>query len=277
MFNEKNTAVITYVDNNYEMNLLNDFLCTLRNVANYKGKVVVLDYGINTEVRRNIENEYGVDVISFEKEYPVFSIRNKHIPLVINELPENILSVMVIDGGDIWFQSPIKDIFEITYSSIGYVEETIKFGNNEWTEKCLDALEEKERKRVLEKVGGTFVKNSGMVCGPRKLVAELLNNIYVDMCNSGREFFGVDQIYFNYELCDKFQSKSMLISDIYNYVLVTHQNEYAYIEGKFYKKTGESISIVHNAGGKWRVFSKDYNKENIDEEQYSLNRINYLQ
>lgn len=276
MLDEKNTAVITYVDNNYELNLKNDFLYTLRNVANYKGKVVVLDYGISTEVCRIIKNEYGVDVISFEKEYPVFSIRNKHIPFVINELPNNISNVMVIDGGDIWFQSSIKDIFEITCGSIGYVEESIKFGNNEWTEKCLDVLEEKEKKRVLKKVEGRFVKNSGMVCGPRNWIAELLNNVYIDMCNSGREFFGVDQIYFNYELCEKFSSKSISISDVYNYVLVTHPNEYTQIGSKFYKKSGDLITIVHNAGGKWRVISKDYNKENLDGEQYSLDRVNYL-
>lgn len=276
MLNEKNTAIITYVDNNYELNLQRDFLNTLRHVANYKGKVIILDYGISEDVRRNIEEDHNVDVIKFEKEYPVFSLRNKHIPLVISELPDHILNIMVIDGGDIWFQSQIEDIFAITCNKLGYVEETIKFGKNEWTKRCLDVLDEVEQERVLKKVRGKFVKNSGMLAGPRELVAELLRDVYIDMCKAGREFFGVDQIYFNYELCGKFQKKSKRISDIYNYVLVTHQNEYKIIGKRFYKDSGEMISVVHNAGGKWRVINKNYNKENLDEEQYDLNRVNFL-
>ena len=79
MINDNNLAVITYIDANYQENLEFDFLYTLRNVANFKGKIIVLDYGISKEVRYRIIEKYDVEIFECIKDISVFSARYRDI------------------------------------------------------------------------------------------------------------------------------------------------------------------------------------------------------
>lgn len=273
---EKNTAVITYIDENYEENLEKDFLYTLRNIALYKGKIVVIDYGMSKVIKNRIIKEYNVDIYSYKKDMAVFSLRNKHIPDVISKLNPIITNVMVIDGGDIWFQKSISSIFEATKNKIGCVEESIVFGKNEWIAKCLSILNDDIRSEILKYTNGQHVKNSGMVCGPRNCVSNILQKVYLKMLDCGIEYFGIDQLLFNYECCKLRKDKIIILNKEYNYVLVTNKGEYLIKDDKIYDKDLKLVTVVHNAGGKWRMINKTYGNKMIDDEQYSLNNIRVI-
>lgn len=267
------TAVITYMDENYERHLLKDFLFSLRYVAQYAGKIIILDYGMSELTKKRIIEEYEVEIIKCKKEtLPVFSIRNKHIPKVINDLPTSIKTVMVVDSGDVWFQSSINDVFSLSKDKIGYVEEPICYGNHEWSDRCLSILEDNCGECIKKKLKGKHVKNSGMVCGERTLVADLLEHVFYDMQAAKKEYFGVDQIFFNYELCRRYEDRSILLDDVYNYVVITHKDEFIYKDGVICNKKGEIAVVVHNAGGKWRLLNR-YEVNDIVQEQYSHNRM----
>lgn len=272
MLNESSTAIITYIDENYDENLLEDFLSTLKSEALYKGKIVIIDYGMSKKIKEKISEAYDVNIYEFEKTMPVFSLRYKHIPDVIKDLPAEITNVMLIDGGDVWFQKPISPIFELTKERIGCVEESIIYGKNEWTLECVNNLDEKITAKVMGYINERHVKNSGMVCGPRNEILYLTRKIYNDMKESGIEFFGIDQIFFNYELNRLKNNQVIILDNEFNYVLVTNKNKFVIDNGKIYDNNLRLLTVVHNAGGAWKVLDRDYNKT-IEENQYIAGNV----
>ena len=97
MISLENTAIITYMDNYFVENLEYDFLDSLVNKANYKGKIVILDYGMNAEDVERIKSKFDIFVYKCDKVMPVFSNRYYDIPNVIDLLDENITHIMTID------------------------------------------------------------------------------------------------------------------------------------------------------------------------------------
>lgn len=270
---DKNIAVITYIDKNFEGNLERDFLYTLRRIALFKGKICVLNYGISDSVKKRIVRDYQVEIYDFEKTMAVFSLRYQHLPEVIDHLGEDITNVMIIDGGDIWFQKPIAQIFEETKDKIGCVEELPVFGQDDWTNKCLFNLGQASIDQILEVANGRHVKNSGMVCGPKQEVKNLLKKIYIDIMDSGIEYFGIDQIYFNYEWCQLEKDKAIILNPDYNFVLVTHKEDFYIKDMVAYYNNHQLITVVHNAGGNWRLIKKQYGNEAVDREQYVIENV----
>lgn len=274
MIDEKTTAVITYVDGNYEENLENDFIYTLRERASYQGKIIVVDYGVEAEVRERISKKFDVDFHVCKKDMSVCALRYRDIPEIIDSLDESITNILVIDGGDVWFQKSIHELFEITKQRIGCVEEKMIFGEDEWVEKCMKNLDIKDRNRILSLAMGRHVKNSGMVCGPRHEVSKLIRNVCNDIYESGIEYFGIDQLFFNYEFL-KIEDEEGVILDIdYNFVLITNKEAYYVEEDDVYcKKNNKLITVVHNAGGAWRMLKRPFQNKHTDVEQYILENV----
>lgn len=273
--NDVNTAVITCIDENYEENLEFDFLETLRNVALYQGEIIVIDYGMSDTRKKRIQVKYNVKVYSFKKTMSVFALRNRDIPIVIGKLSENISNVMIIDSGDIWFQKPITPIFDNTKAKVGCVEETIFFGQHEWTMEGLANLNENLSSSILDVTNGKPIMNAGMVCGPKIIVNNLIKSIYDHILSAGMEFFGIDQLFFNYELY-KMNTNIVKLNHEFNFVIITHKNEFYEINGKIFDKDMNQVTVAHNAGGVDRIINKQYKNVLLDESQYKVKNVRLI-
>lgn len=276
MINENNLAVITYIDENFQENLELDFLYTLRNNAKYNGKIIVLNYGMTNETVCHIKNTYDVEIVECAKDISVFSARYRDIANVLENL-EDITHVLICDGGDIWFQESINEIFRLAYDGIACIEEERILGKDEWTNKCIANLQPKFREELLAQVNHTSVKNSGVVCGKKEILKPMLKKIYDDIVKCGFEFFGIDQLYFNYEWCQLTEIKKVILDEIYNYVLVSHKEEYDIMNtGEIFLHNGKKAVIVHNAGGNWRMIKRPFENKKENYEQYVIENIYFF-
>lgn len=269
-----NTAIITCIDQNYEENLEYDFLETLYHKVHFAGEVIVLDYGMSAEVVERIKKKFPVTIHCCEKELSVFTIRFKHLPGIISSLDEKIKQVMVVDGGDVWFQSTIDPLFEVTKDKIGVVAEDRIVGKDEWTDDIIHNLQNEMEEEVLRVLRGKPVLNAGMICGDRKKITDIYKKVYEDIWKCGMDYFGVDQLFFNYEWYQLLDSERVNLDYKYNYVVISHnEDEYEIKDGVLYDKNGEVIVIVHNAGGNWRILSRPFSNRFNDSEQYFVSNI----
>lgn len=271
---QENTMIITYIDENYEENLEFDFLESLRKRAKYKGKILVMDYGLSEDIVKKLSKQYDVIFERCKKDLAVFSQRYRDIPKAIEKYCNNIKSIMLIDGGDIWFQKDIMPIFERTQNKVGCVAEEIVIGIDEWTAKCMANLSTNIQSIIMLKCHGTHVKNSGMIAGPKEKIHKLIKDIYKDICNSGIEYFGIDQIMFNYEFAMLKEDEKIVLDNQFNYVLVTNKEGYYISDNNIYKKNDDTlVAVVHNAGGAWRMLKRPFSNKNTNYEQYVLENV----
>ena len=273
MVNEQNTAIITYVDRNNEENLERDFLCSLFIVAKYVGRVVVLDYGISADVKQRIMKKYPVELVDCKVETDIFVDRYKDIVSVVKNLEENISVVITMDSGDIWFQSSLSPFFDVNPGEIGTVQEMRIWDKDEWALKCLNNLSDSDKKRMLDTLSGTYVRNSGVIIGDRDAMLQLARNVYNDILVCGYSFFGIDQIFVNYEITKLNEEKRRSLSELLNYVLVSNVNDFKIIDGTVYRKNGERIVVVHNAGGNWRVLERPFENKWSNPDQYTIENV----
>ena len=265
----ENTAIITYMDNFFVENLEYDFFFSFFQKANYKGKIVILDYGMNTEDVDRLKKKFDIFVYKCDKVMPVFSNRYNDIPEVIDLLDDNITHIMTIDGGDVWFQDKVNQIFEESENGIGCVEENRIIGEDEFTDYCMNKMSADEKKHVLDALYGKKVKNSGVICGPREDMKNICQKIAKDIEVSSAEFFGIDQIFFNYEWYSLDDYKKVTLNELYNFVIVTNVDRYVEKDGCIYTDLGELVTVVHNAGANWRILKRSFENKKTDYEQYT--------
>ncbi len=268
---KRNNVIITYIDKFFEENLEYDFLYSLQTYAGYEGMVYILDYGMTDDYAKRIRGLNNVKVVDCMKRMSVFSNRYYDISVLIDKLDDSVTDILVMDGGDVWFQNNINEIFGIPEKGIACVQEDRVFGKDEWTDKCLNMLGTDRLNEMLNVVGGKKVCNSGVICGKRTVIKEIFINVYKDIVDCGYEFFGIDQLYFNYELYKAKDICRYSLDSTFNYVLVSHKNEFYVDEnGMITTNNGELISIVHNAGGNWRILDRQYQNKHHNTEQYVL-------
>lgn len=268
MVDERKTAIITYIDENFMENLEQDFLHTLFFRANYQGKVIVLNYGIDSESIKQFGDGHNVSFVKCEKLMPVFSNRYIDIPKAIDSLDSSVTHVALMDGGDIWFQDNITGIFEKTANGIGCVEEERIIGEDDFTEHCLGKMNIVERTRLEDVLDGKCVKNSGVICGPREMVKKIVMDVAQDMLRHDTEFFGIDQLYFNFNWYQLDADNRVELDELYNYVLISNQGKYKIIEDDIYSDADDLIKVVHNAGANWRMLRRPFKNAYVNEEQY---------
>lgn len=273
MINEKNTAIITYVDRNNEENFENDFLKSLFSVAQYSGNIIVLDYGLSADLKKRVKATYPVRIVSCKLETDIFVDRYKDIAVVIEELENSISTIITMDSGDIWFQSSLDMFFDIGDDEIGTVIEKRIWDKDEWALKCINNLSDKDRSCVLEKISGTYVRNSGVIIGGKEVMKTLALNVYRDILKCGYSFFGIDQIYVNYEITRLNEEKRRSLSELLNYVLVSNPSDFYIADGTVYRKNGERIVVVHNAGGNWRLLKRPFANQWSNPDQYIIENV----
>lgn len=244
-------AIITYCDKNYEWELYNDFIPSLFDVG-FKGKLYVIDYGLINQ--KKIDN---VEYIKSEPNMSVEQQRNRDIVNLLLNIKEDV--IMTIDAGDVWFQENFDEVFEICKDKLGYVEELYDMhpDGHRWFMQKLLSMKDKKYYELLKDYKD--MAGSGMLCGNRIEMAKFLNDVYGETALCDEDFFGVDQIMFNYML-RQYKGKKISLPQTYDYVLITHQKEADYIDGKVYDKNGKLVKIAHNAGGNYRLINR---KENL--------------
>ncbi len=268
MLKQQSTAVLTCMDKNFENNLINDFLRTLRNTACYHGKVIILDYGMSIEASERIRNEdENAEIIKCSKDRHIFSVRFRDMAEIIERLPADITNVMSIDGGDVWFQEPIDDIFEICNDKIGYIED-YSLDNSWWNRQLLNLLKPGEMKKLCKNFRGTRQKNAGMICGPRNIMIKVSDLIDKYVLNNGNDFFGLDQLYFNYIINNMPDNEKIVLSKKYNYVLIDNRHKLIIENDLVYNENHELMTVIHNAGGGYYRVVKKESCRDVDETQY---------
>lgn len=274
MINEENTAVITYIDANYQENLEYDFLPSLRKIARYRGRIIIIDYGIDSDRAIRLKEKYGVEIRRYAKDISMFSIRYRHIAEIAESLDENITTILITDSGDIWYQDSISRIFELSENAISCVQEDRVIGEDEWTGKCINNIPAKYKTEFLHVTGESRVKNSGVICGNRNIIIPMFKRIYMDIINCGVEFFGIDQLYFNYEWRRLNNVKKVILDEIFNYVLVSHKDEYVISENDEVISVQKGrVTVVHNAGGNWRALKRPFANQSENYEQYVIENV----
>lgn len=274
MINEENTTVITYIDANYQENLEYDFLPSLRKTAGYRGRIIIIDYGIDSDRAIRLKEKYGVEIRRYAKDISMFSIRYRHIAEIAESLNENITTILITDSGDIWYQDSINTIFEQSENAISCVQEDRVVGEDEWTSKCINNIPAEYKTEFLHMTRGSRVKNSGVICGNRNIIIPMFKRIYMDIINCGVEFFGIDQLYFNYEWNRLNNVKKVILDEIFNYVLVSHKDEYVISENdKIVSVKKGIVAVVHNAGGNWRALKRPFVNKSENYEQYVIENV----
>lgn len=267
---EKETAIITYVDKNNEENMKEDFLKSLFEIARYEGYVFILDYGMSGDTGKEIEKKYPVKIFKRVKQIDIFVDRYKDISEVIDLLPKSVTIIATMDGGDIWFQKGIDEMFDNTGESIKTVVENRIWDEDEWSLKCIDSLDMSDKRRVLDVLSKTSVRNSGVIVGNRELMRNVLKEVYKDIVYCGYSFFGIDQIFVNYEIAKLNSERRRALEDRFNYVLVSNKGDFELKDNIVFKKNGELIVVVHNAGGNWRVLDRPFSNKWSNPEQYKI-------
>lgn len=269
----KKVAIITYSDCRFEENLELDYLKTLYSEAKFDGYLYILDYGITDSVKERIRQNYPVNIVDCLLSESVFTSRYRDISKIIDSLPEDVGRVITMDSGDIWFQDLLEGIKGIEDNYLSLCEEDRIWGIDEWTNKCLSNISLEKRTEILRWIEGKPVKNSGVIVADKYTMKILADAVYRDICEYGYEFFGIDQIFVNYEISKLFDDRYKVLSEVYNYVVVSNSNNYIIKNDLLYKKTGEKIIIVHNAGGNWRVLKRPFCNKNSNEQQYVIENI----
>lgn len=265
-----NTAVITCMDHNFEKNLLKDFLETIRFDADYDGEIIVMDYGMTAETINQVKQQYNVTVIKCERDRHIFSIRFRDAAKIIAGLPEEITHVVLVDGGDVWFQAPLGELFNLCSNKLGYVEErnSADPAFNYWNRRILERLSRDEASILTRDFRGVRNKNAGMICGPRKTVVWMARLIEKYVKNCGVDVFGIDQIFFNFIINQMEERKKIMLPERFNYVLIDKVNHLNIKNNIVYDQDNNLVNVVHNAGGGYyRVIEKEC-PVNFNEHQY---------
>jgi len=257
-----NTAIITYIDDNFSKNLENDFLFTLRKHAKYQDIVYVIYGGKDDGFVKRIKDEYGVEVIISGKEYAISNQRNIEIAKLLAKLPGSVEKVMCIDGGDVWFQSPLEEIFDAVGSNYGFVEE-IHGADEGFNLGIISRITNQNIKtKFLERARGYKLINSGMVVGQKEKVKNVMNAIAQLTRDINQDYFALDQAIFNYVV--RSEGKGISLSKNFCFLPPFYKN-FFYVKNNFlYEiKINKLFNIIHNL----KVFERFFpgGKPNIAE------------
>ncbi|MDD5193689.1 MAG: hypothetical protein PHF67_03820 [Candidatus Nanoarchaeia archaeon] len=247
------TAILTCIDDNLSTNFEEDFLQTLRNRARYDGLVYVIYYGNDKKFARIIKKKYKVKVILANKKLMPSNQRNLDFIHIIEKLPKKITNILCIDGGDVWFQEPINELFNKTRSGYGFVEESLK-ADEDFNRDCLNLIIDGEiRNLFFERAKGYKLINGGFLIGDRQKILHILELAVKWTKKINQDFFALDQSILNYIVRD--DGNGLSLPKKYCFTLLSDKNRFYVKDGLFYEKfTNELISIIHNAGNNQRIF-----------------------
>lgn len=244
------TAIITTIDDNMIKNLEDDFLDTLRKTAKYKGEIYVIYYGNDRKNIKRLEKKYKIKIIQRIRELEIVNQRFGDYLNLFEDIPE-ITNVMLIDSGDVWFQAPIDEIFEITKDSYGFVEEDEK-ADKGFNLNSINQIKNKKLKYLFfKKAINSKLINGGLIVGNKEKLKYTIGETTKLIHSINQDFFGLDQAVLNYVI--KKDGKGINLPQKYNYSLISKLNKFLVRKKIFYDEKNQMITIVHNTGSLNRI------------------------
>ncbi len=242
--------IITCIDKNCEWYLINDFLPSL--FKYYSGTVAIIDYGLSDEALKEI-SKYNLHINKCDPVKQIVNIRMKHFSEFLESpLFKDETHVMMIDGGDVWFQDSFDEIFELCKDHVGFVKAKDR-GTYIWMENYIRLInqhvEEDFYHKIMGKIKDRSIAGAGMVCGPKEKMIKLLKDIYKFVEDVGYDSFCLDMIGLNY-LVRSSGEVFVSLPKTYDFNIIRFPQSVIYEEGIIYDSGKKRVKIVHNSGNK---------------------------
>lgn len=202
--------------------------------------VIVLDYGLNAHQRAAVDRG-GAIRRCFENNGFVNNLRFRDVARLVAESPYE--QVMLVDSGDVIFQSDIRHLFDQEKHSFRVVCEELYTAQYEHFISTSD-FRDGDYRRLVDSVRGTRIINTGMILGPGHKFAALwpaMKEIVQDVQNWGTLQLVINHLFY--------QQGFVELPYRYNFVLMTARSKFRIRHGRFFDNSGQLIPIVHNAGG----------------------------
>ncbi len=235
----KKNVIITCSNEKAGDFLVNHWLKSLKESVPLSGiDVVVIDYGLSKSQKNNLIKE-KVIVFSGTKKYHIVNKRFFDSARYLKTKKYD--QVLFADGGDIIFQEDISSVFKKDKNTFRVVPLGMEVLFFEWF--IFNNFKKGVKEKIWRTVKDKPVINAGVIFAPYKkfvTLCDLMKKLIKD-----KESFGPDQIILNYFL---YQTGFKFINNKYNFMMSTEEKGFIVKDGVFYKKSGEKIAIVHNAG-----------------------------
>lgn len=254
-------CVITACNSVYEENLLLDFLPTLRNDAQFTGYIALIDYGChNLDVLKKYVDYVHPRPVPEDNFCFYLNQRSGEIVEIIDHF-QDVDCFMYADGGDVWFQKPLDELWELVKNGVGAVRENITC-SDPWFMAILNKLPENERNKIHEVTQDKIMCNAGVFAGERNQLRIVCETWFKNAKEAASTHFAICQIYFNYSLAIHAELNFVNLPRSYNYVAQAFPFK---TEGNvlFDATTNEKVHIGHNAGI-FRPVPRIYNGVNIN-------------
>jgi hypothetical protein len=249
-------AIITYLDMNFSVNFIYDFIPTLFADGNFKGELHVISYGLREREKKIIAGSSDrIKIHEAVKARPVHIQRWFDVLPILKSIDSDV--VMTIDAGDVWFQGDFREVFEMCNYKIGLIQEN-SLCNGGWTLKTLDdTTNDNFKNRFIKITNGKNLMGSGMICGNRDLMIRLFSSVCREIETIPENHLGVDQLALDMVAYGELNDRLIMVPHTYGFVTLKVLNKYEISDGKkiIDSQTGEPVKIVHNAGGKFRTWA----------------------
>lgn len=238
----KRHAIITCANEKAGDFVIDHWLKSLKANVNLKNTdVVVIDYGLSLNQKELLKKK-GVIIVEGMKNLHIVNKRFFDAGAFLEK--HRYDQVLFIDGGDTIFQTDISDVFEKNKNYFRVVPLGMEVLFFEWYIGIYGNFEKKVKERIWRALKNKPVINAGVIFAPAKKFAELCHHMKKAIKN--KTTFGPDQVIVNYFLYKK--SPFKFLDEKYNFMMSTVKDGFDIKRGVFYKKSGEKIAIVHNAG-----------------------------
>lgn len=259
------TLVITTGCNNI---LLRRWLPLLRNVANYKGEVLILDYGTikygsvkddnNNKIVTELKKDYNVIVLPVVQKLACFYLDRQRASreyLKENNKWNEYDIIMIVDGNDIIFYDSIQPLLDLAKDHLCYVKEHPSNFLKLWDDYFTRPFIQKEFKSIENNP----IINGGMVIGKSEYIMELLD-FEMDMAKKYADYV-CDQLYLCILIYFYNYPHALEVGYEWNYThaVIGFEGDHhvgprkaIFKDGKAYaKEDGRPIIIEHRTGTGW--------------------------
>ena len=260
--------------------ILKRWLPTLRNAGEYKGDILVIDYGSIAHLSKQDSNRlkrieelrakgvivYSAINIQSNVTFFVDRIRMYREYLIRDDNWKKYDVIMYVDGNDIIFYGPLQPLLDYAKETLCYVKEinTLKA----WEDNIYNITKDKDNMLIRKHFSGienNIIISGGMIVGPSKCIMDWFNWL-MDMVKGGQYLPNVcDQQYLNVFLYFCKYQPSREVGYEWNYIhdwmklgeriieripIFKNGNAYALEDGR-------RIIIEHRTGTGLGIFSKD--------------------
>lgn len=209
------------------------------NVDLDKTEIVLMDYGFSDAQKKALAKE-PVTVVPCTRDGHVVCLRLRDIAAFLEK--NRFDQVMATDGGDVIFQSDLKELFDFHPQELRAVCEDFNMPFDQFL--AQNNFSKENVQKIQSFLKGKPMINAGMFIGPHDKFLDLCKKC--DALIENKYAWGPDQIALNYWL---YKLDFVPAPSKFNFVITTCEEPFSIRNGEFFLSNGERIPIVHNAGG----------------------------